>query len=178
MTLEQSNNSSGIEVDGIYFETLVSERKYNLPIFGEETPMKFGVRITNNSLTPYRFELPHFVPEILNPHGKVMEMSFARNATRTVEESDIPLIMSGESLEYWMDAKFKWYNKNCIELFGYGFYGGIWGFYNFKPTKYQIRMKYVIDSPTLKLPFSRCSTEYGNFWTGQLTTNFVNLRLR
>jgi len=34
MTLEKSNNSRGIEVDGIYFETLVSERKYNLPIFG------------------------------------------------------------------------------------------------------------------------------------------------
>ncbi|MFN6561952.1 MAG: hypothetical protein RMY28_019450 [Nostoc sp. ChiSLP01] len=100
MASGKSNNSSGIEVDGIYFETLVSERKYNLPIFGEETPIKFGVRITNNSSIPYRFELPHFVPEILNPHGNPMEMSFARNATRFVEESDIPLIISGQILEY------------------------------------------------------------------------------
>ncbi|WP_335038479.1 hypothetical protein [Nostoc sp.] len=107
-----------------------------------------------------------------------MEMSFARNATRTVEESDIPLIMSGESLEYWMDAKFKWYSKNCIELTGSALYGGILSFYNFKPTKYQIRMKYVKDSPTLKLPFSRGSTEYGDFWTGQIATNLVNFRLR
>ncbi|MEH2461150.1 MAG: hypothetical protein V7K34_28355 [Nostoc sp.] len=93
MTPDKSNNSSGIEVDGIYFETLVSERKYNLPIFGEETPIKFGVRITNNSSSPYRFELPQFVPEILNPHGKPMEPSFGRNVTRFVEESDIPLII-------------------------------------------------------------------------------------
>ncbi|NDJ22613.1 hypothetical protein GS682_13420 [Nostoc sp. B(2019)] len=107
MTPNKSNNSSGIEVNGIYFETLVSALKYNLPIFGEETPIKFGAGITNNSSTPYRFELPRFVPEILNPHGKPMEMSFGRNATRFVEESDIPLIMSGESLEYWMDGKFK-----------------------------------------------------------------------
>lgn len=41
MIPEKSNNSNGIEVNGIYFETLVSERKYNLPIFGQEIPMKF-----------------------------------------------------------------------------------------------------------------------------------------
>lgn len=178
MTPDKSNNSSGIEVDGIYFETLVSERKYNLPIFGEETPIKFGARITNNSSTPYRFELPQFVPEILNPHGKPMERSFGRNATRFVEESDIPLIMSGESLEYWMDAKFKWYSKNCIQLTGSALYGGILSFYNLKPTKYQIRMKYVNDLPTRKVRLSTGSTEYGDFWTGQIATNFVNFRLR
>jgi hypothetical protein len=76
-----------------------------------------------------------------------------------------------------MDAKFKWYNKNCIQLTGYALYGGILSFYNFKPTKYQIRMKYVNDLPTLKFHFSRGSTEYGGFWTGQIATNFVNLRL-
>lgn len=178
MTPDKSNNSSGIEVDGIYFETLVSERKYNIPIFEEETPIKFGTIIINNSSTPYRFELPHFVPEILNSHGKLMEMSFRRNATRFVEESDIPLIMSGESLEYWMDAKFKWYNKNCIELTGYALYGGILSFYNFKSTKYQIRMKYVNDLSTRKVRLSAGFTEYGDFWTGQIATNFVNFRLR
>jgi hypothetical protein len=78
------------------------------------------------------FELPHFVPDILNPHGKPMEMSFGRNVTRFVEESDIPLIMSGESLEYWIDAKFKWYSNNCIQLTGYALYGGILSFYKFK----------------------------------------------
>lgn len=178
MIPEKSNNSSGIQVDGIYFETLVSEPKYNLPIFGQEIPMKFGAIITNNSSTPYRFELPCFVPEILNPHGKPMQMSFARNASRFVEESDIPLMMSGESLEYWMDTKFKWYNKNCIQLTGYALYGGIFSFYNFKPTRYQIRMKYVNDLPTRKVRLSTGSTEYGDFWTGQIATNFVNFHLR
>lgn len=178
MTPDNSNSSSGIEVEGIYFETLVSDRKYNIPIFGEETPIKFGVRITNNSSTPYRFELPHFVPEILNPHGKPMQMSFARNATKFVKESDIPLILSGESLESWMDAKFKWYSKNCIQLTGYALYGGIFSFYNFKPTKYQIQMKYVNDLCVRKIRLSTGSREYGDFWNGQLATNFVNFRLR
>ena len=152
----------------------MSKRKYNIPIFGEETPIQFGVRITNNSSTTYRFELPHFVPDILNPHGKPIEPSFCRNATKTVKESDIPLIMSGESLEYWMDAKLKWYSKNCIQLTGYALYGGILSFYNLKSTQYQIRMKYINDFPTRKVRLSTGSTEYGDFWTGQIATNFVN----
>ncbi|MBW4688105.1 MAG: hypothetical protein KME40_24195 [Komarekiella atlantica HA4396-MV6] len=105
-------------------------------------------------------------------------MSFGRNTTKFVEESDIPLIMSGESLDYWMEAKLKWYSKKCIQLTGYALYGGILSFYDLKQTKYQIRMKYVNDLPIRKVRLSTGSRKYGDFWTGQITTNSVNFCLR
>ncbi|QLE59184.1 hypothetical protein FD725_29005 [Nostoc sp. TCL26-01] len=142
MTSGESNNPKTIEVDGIQFETLVPERMYRLPKYGEETDIQFGVRITNQTSTPYRFELPMFVPEILNPHGKPKQMSFSQNSTRKVEEADIPLIVPGESLEFLKDAKFSWCSRDCVELKGFVSYGAIWWFYNFKPGKYQIRLTY------------------------------------
>jgi hypothetical protein len=179
MTSCNSNNSHVIEVDGICFETLLPERIYRLPKYEEETPIQFGVRITNNSSTPYRFELPRFEPEILNPHGKPIQIDFARNATRRAEEYDIPLISPGESLDYFMDGKFSWYSGDCIRLSGYGFYGGIWSFYNFKSSKYQIRFTYENCQQRRRIYVDTIGdSEYNDFWTGKITTSLAKLRLR
>ncbi|TAE59768.1 MAG: hypothetical protein EAZ76_05685 [Nostocales cyanobacterium] len=181
MTAFESNNKNAVEVDDIRFETIVPEGSYRLPKYGdgEETPIQFGVRITNQTSTPYRFELPLFVPEILNPHGNPLHMNFARNATWAVNELDIPLIMPGESFKYLMDAKFIWYSKNCIELTGYILYGGVFNFYNFKPGKYQIHFKYK-NTLAKKNPFMevRGDTEIDSFWTGIVVTPFTRLLLR
>jgi hypothetical protein len=178
MTSFQTSDSNAVEVDGIRFETVVPERSYRLPKYGEETPMKFGVRITNKTLIPYRFDLPKFFPEILNPHGKPLQMSFAQNATRKVEETDIPLIMPGESFEFLKDAKFSWYSRDCIVLKGFAFYGGIWSFYNFKPTKYQIRLAYKNLLPKQKMLLVTGQYEVDGFWISTIATPFTRLRLR
>jgi len=179
MTSSESHNSSAnsnvVEVDGIRFETLVPERMYRLPKYEEETPIQFGVRITNNSSTPYRFDLPNFLPEILDKHGKVMQMGGGRNATGMIEESDVPLIIPGEKLEYWMNAKFMWFGKNCIQLTGIAQYGLIWNFYNFLPGKYQIRLTYNNPLPTRKIQLVK---EIDGFWIGKVATPFARLRLR
>lgn len=150
----------------------------HIPVYGEETPFQYGVRITNNSLIPYRFELPKFVPEILNPHGKLMQMSFGQNNTRKVKESDIPLIMPGESLASLMDTKFSWYNKNCLQLSGYALYGGILRFYNFKPTKYQIRLTYESPLVNQRRFMFTGKPEIDDFWIGTIVTPLVKFRLR
>jgi hypothetical protein len=181
MTAFESNNKNAVEVDGIRFETIVPERSYRLPKYGEETPIQFGVRITNQTSTPYRFDLPQFFPEILNSHGKPLHMSFAQNATRKVEETDILLIMPGESFEFLKDAKFSWYNRDCIVLKGFAFYGGIWSFYNFKPGKYQIRLTYenLLVKRRMHLLIDRDGRdEVAEFWTGKITTPLTRLLLR
>ncbi|MEO1375299.1 MAG: hypothetical protein AAFW70_13455 [Cyanobacteria bacterium J06635_10] len=82
-TSNMTSCNNGIEVDGICFETLLPEQNYQLPEHGEETPIQIGVRITNNSSTPYRFQMPHFLVEISNPNRERMKMNFLKNSTRT-----------------------------------------------------------------------------------------------
>ncbi|MBW4559493.1 MAG: hypothetical protein KME59_27010 [Trichormus sp. ATA11-4-KO1] len=100
MTFYASDNSNSIEVNEICFETLVAEETICLPKYGEQTSVQFGVRIVNKTSTLYRFDLPYFLPEILNNYGQFMQISLNKNATREVEESDIPLIIPGESWEF------------------------------------------------------------------------------
>ncbi|MDF5723799.1 MAG: hypothetical protein PUP91_25720 [Rhizonema sp. PD37] len=129
MNKSKSNHSNAVEVDGIRFETLVPEQVVHVQKYEEETPVQFGVRITNQASTPYRFELQRFLPELSDPHGRLMKINGVnRNTSTEAEESDIPLIMPGESLEFLMTANISWYSKDCFQLLGDAIYGGVWIF--------------------------------------------------
>jgi hypothetical protein len=173
-----SNNPNAIEVDGICFETLIPEEMVRLPKYGEETPVQFGVRITNQASIAYRFDLPYVLPDILDPQGKAMQRSLNKNATRQVEESDIPLINPGESLNFLMDAKFNWYHENYLRLLGNAIYGGIWIFWYSQPGKYQVRFSYENQIAKKKmLTLKEGWTEIDGFWTGKVITPFENFHL-
>ncbi len=175
----ESNNSNAIEVDGICFETLMPEEMVRLPKYGEETPVQFGVRITNQASIPYRFDLPYILPEILDPYGSTMQRSLNKNATRKVKKSDIPLIMPGESLDFLMNAKFNWYKENYLRLLGNAIYGGIWIFWYSQPGKYQVRFTYENQLAKKKMiTLQEGRTEIDGFWTGKFTSHFVDLILR
>jgi hypothetical protein len=178
MTTCESNNPNAIVEDGICFETLVPEQMVRLPKYGEESPVKFGVRITNQASTPYRFDLPFVLPEMLNPHGERMQISLNKNATRKVKEPDIPVIMPGQSLEFLIDAKFNWYSEDCLRLVGNAIYGGIWIFWYLKPGKYQVRFTYKNQLAKKEMiTLEEGITEIDGFWTGNFMTPFVDLIL-
>ena len=169
---------NGIEIDGICFETLFPEENYQVPKYGKQTPIKLGVRITNNSLTPYRFDLPQFEPEISNPNGELMKMSWARNATSIPRDSDVPLICPGASLEFYLyDPKFSWYKRDNIVLRGYSNYGGIWNFYNFKKGTYKIRLRYNKSRLIKEVYLGFKSIKYDGFWVGEVFTTWKTLYL-
>ena len=150
-----------------------------LPKYGEETPVQFGVRITNQASIPYRFDLPYVLPEILDPYGRTMQRSLNKNATRKVKKSDIPLIMPGESLDFLIDAKFNWYDENSLRLLGNAIYGGIWIFWYSQPGKYQVRFTYENQLTKKKmLTLKEGWTEIDGFWTGKFTSHFADLILR
>ncbi len=179
MTSCESNNPNVTKVDGICFETLVPEAIVLLPKYGEETSIKFGVRITNQTSNPYRFDLPYILPQITNPHGETVQASLSQNARREVEETDIPSIIPGESLQFLMDAKFDWYAKNCLRILGNATYGGIWVFFNPQPGKYQVQFIYENQLVKKKMITSeKGRTEIEGFWTGKFITPPVNLHLR
>lgn len=178
MTFYASNNLNTIEVDGICFETLVAEETVYLPKYEEQTSIKFGVRIFNETSTPYRFDLPYFLPELLSPYGQVMQVSLNKNAHRLVDELDIPLIIPGESWEFLMNAQFSWYGENCLRLLGNAIYGGIWIFWYIQSGEYQVRFTYenqLFRKKMITLKEGR--TEIDGFWKGKVITSFRSLSL-
>lgn len=178
-TSHMTSCDNGIEIDGICFETLLPEQNYQLPEYGEETPIQLGVRITNNSSDAYRFDLPQFEPEIYNPNGEMMKMSWARNATSIPKDSDVPLIYPGQSLEfYFYNPKFSWYERDNLVFRGYSDYGGIWSFFKFKPGKYNIRLRYKKSHFTREVYLGLKSIKYDGFWVGEVLTSWVKLCLR
>ncbi|MDJ0735093.1 MAG: hypothetical protein QNJ47_13680 [Nostocaceae cyanobacterium] len=108
-----------------------------------------------------------------------MQRSLNKNATRLVEESDVPLISSGESLDFLMDAKLRWYGENYLQLLGNVYYGGIWIFWISKPGKHRIRFTYQNQLVRKKKLTSKEGwTEIGGFWIGKIQTAFVDLCFR
>ncbi|OYE00393.1 hypothetical protein [Nostoc sp. 'Peltigera membranacea cyanobiont' 232] len=179
MSSGESNNPNVIGVDEICFETIMPNNIVRLPKYGEEIPVQFGVRITNQASIPYHFDLPYVLPEILDPYGRTMQMSLNKNATREAEESDIPLISPGERLDFLMDAKFNWYHENYLRLLGNAIYGGIWIFWYSQPGKYQVRFTYENSLPKKRmLTLKEGWTEIDGFWTGTLTSHFADLILK
>ncbi|MEO1431986.1 MAG: hypothetical protein AAFS12_13330 [Cyanobacteria bacterium J06632_19] len=107
-------------------------------------------------------------------------MNILKNSTITAKESDIPLIYSGDNVDFWLiNTKFEWYKyeRDCIILNGYSFYGAIWTFYGFKPDKYNIRLKYENSQSINKIPPGLEYREYDGFWIGEVFTPWKTLYL-
>lgn len=180
MTSDNPNNTV-IEIDKICFETLLPEQNYQLPKYGEETPIQLGVRITNNSLIPYRFDLPKFEPEISNYGGQIIKMSWARNATTIPEDRHVPFIQPKQSLDfYFYNPKFCWYKKLEIGFRGYSDYGGVWNFYEFQSGTYNIRIRYKKNNPIKEVRQGsfKPAKIYDGFWIGEVFTPWKKLYLR
>lgn len=174
MPSRNSNNSNAVEVDGIRFETLVPERLLVIPNqSGDKTPVQFGIRVTNLSPTPYRFTSFYLLPELLEPDGQAIKMGYARNATRAPQESDFLLAMPGESLTFFMDAEFYWFDCK-LRLAGEARDGGFWHFDDLKPGKYRVRFTYRNQSAVKQILYG--GTIEG-LWTGIVSTSFVEFRL-
>lgn len=177
MTSSESNDSNAIEVNGIRFETLLPVLMVRLPKYGEETPVQFGVRITNQASTPYRFDLQRFLPEFLDSKGQLIKVGINRNTSTEAEESDIPLIAPGQSLEFLMNPKLVWY-RDYLRLLGNAFYGGVWELYILKSEKYQVRLRYENQLAKKKMIlFAKGRDEIDGFWIGKVATPFAHIHL-
>ncbi|MBW4542763.1 MAG: hypothetical protein KME43_27095 [Myxacorys chilensis ATA2-1-KO14] len=170
-----SSANNAIEIDGIRFETLVPQNIVRLPKRGEEVNVQFRVRITNQTSTPYRFNLQRFLPEMSNSQGQMLVVGGGRNSSTEIEESDIPLLKPGESTEFLMNAKLLWREKR-ISLVGYALYGSIVEFYNLHSGQYQIRFEYENLQPRREmLLITTGRTQVGNLWVGKVVTSFAGI---
>ena len=168
-------HNRNVVVKGIKFETLIPIPVVALPNHGEETPIQVGVRITNHTSKPYRFHLQYFLPEVLNPSRKPLEIDFGRNVTSEAQDSDIPLIFPGKSVSYLINARLGRNSEKCTALSGNAIYGGVWTFQCLIPGNYEVRFGYKSQSQKQEVRHVRGKIEIDNIWVGEVKTPFSNL---
>ena len=65
MALGESSDNNAVEVDGVRFETILSDRLLTVPIKitkqDDRTSVVLGFSITNNTSTPYYFSCFQFL---------------------------------------------------------------------------------------------------------------------
>jgi len=127
---------------GIRFETLVPERVLIIPNQDNiKTWADFGIKVTNQTSTPYRFIFFNLEMEMVRPDGQLIQPDYARNGTNIPWQSDFLLAKPGETLTFWIKAKFVWRGYRlgfCYRDLSNGFYT----FLGLKPIKYWVRFTY------------------------------------
>jgi len=178
MTAEDIFDSNIIEVDGVLFETLVPNRMLIIPNRDNlKKSAQFGIRITNNSSYPYRFIFFYLRPEFKGKDGQEIKLGYARNVTKTPEDSDFILLQHRDTTTFFLKAEFYWYNYQ-LGLRGYDCSGGIWHFHNLKPGMYSVRFTYENHSLTGKIDGGRTPWKFlESLWTGVVSTPYEEFQI-
>jgi hypothetical protein len=178
--------SDPIEVNGIRFETFVSQQVLPIPrnqpsadpIFNDfGTYLMLGVRITNNTKIPFRFTGDKTIfPQLLNSDNQFIDRTGGSDKGKPAEESDYLLALPGKSVTFFLKGSLFWSNdKLCFNVFD--IFGFTTSFESLDSGKYKFRFSYTNfksirnadDMKTGKL------TPVDGFWTGTAITPFINI---
>ena len=164
---------------GIRFETLVPERVLIIPNQDNiKNHVEFGIKVTNQTSTPYRFAFVSLVPEIVGPEGEAIQFDYAINSPKATSASDCPLAKPGESLTFFTKAKFGC-GRNKLGLGGQDLQGGSWSFAGLRPTRYWVRFTYKKLWSFRKLDFGRTPWPFSEeLWTGIAPTPYEEFSLK
>lgn len=173
-------DSNTLEIDGVRFEMLMSDRTFKIPEnkTGASTKVEVGIRITNQTQTSLRFtSFDSLALSILKANGQPLERSKFLYWRLPPKETEAPIIQPGESTTFFLDAKLFW-KYNQLRL---GNSDGLdlrWYFNSLEADTYLFSMVYsrpkqllVYDEQTQKAKF----VTY--LWKGSGFTPFVEVRL-
>ncbi|MDF5725023.1 MAG: hypothetical protein PUP91_32140 [Rhizonema sp. PD37] len=190
--MRESNESNAVEVTGIRFETVVSQKVLTIPEAkrGVYTPVELGIRITNNTQRPFYFSsyVYSMFPEMIAPDGQVMVTGLDSERFNPPIESDYVLVVSGKAVTlscnaflFWIQNRKKKRDRKLTLNIPFP-YEDIYSFCPLYPGTYQFRFKYresregmedfshLIDPTILQ-------TILQNLWTGEVLTPLVEIRL-
>ncbi|MEO1428044.1 MAG: hypothetical protein AAFV71_03060 [Cyanobacteria bacterium J06633_8] len=139
------NKPNAIEIDDIQFETLVPEKVLIIPEKESEaeTSVKIGIKITNNSQNPYRFDFySTLIPQIIGVNGELLSKAGSSEQLRANTKSDYPLAMPGECVTRFPSAKLLWHCDQLKLKIATG-YGGFYFFNSLQAGEYLIRFVYI-----------------------------------
>lgn len=120
-----------VDLDGVVFQTWVSEREWVAPPNAPNayTPIATGIRVTNNTQEPVRVNLPSGIfPNLIglddSSHG-----SGASSLPRlALTEADYPLVPPSASIILSREGKLYWSNNRLVAESGVDDYGNEWFF--------------------------------------------------
>lgn len=188
MTYFESNNSNAVEVDGIRFETVVSERVLTIPEAkrGVYTRVQLGIRITNNTHTSFYFSsyVYSMFPEMIAPDGQVMVRGLHSERLNPPIESDYVLVIPGEAIIFYRDAFLFWIQNRKKKrdrklTLNIPFpYQDIYAFRPLYPGTYQLRFKYEISHTNVEAYSDYIEPRIlQDIWTGEVLTPLVEISL-
>ena len=177
-------NNSAVEIDGIRFETFIPEPLLTLPNKSDSSyqSVQIGMRITNNTLTPFHFSFyGSYYSDLVTPDGEVKRAACGNDWMRGPEESDFLLVTPGKSLAFFPDIGLFWTNHSQFSLNVSSGYGGGCSFDQLKQGIYHFRFQYYNTSDTI--PKKNLAGELiesrpiEKVWTGWVHTPFVEFHL-
>ncbi|RUR74478.1 hypothetical protein ACF3DV_12035 [Chlorogloeopsis fritschii PCC 9212] len=192
MTSFESHDSNVVEVDGVRFETIVSQTLLTIPEpkRAASTSVELGVRITNNTETMLYFSSNFYsmFPEMIAPDGQLMITGIGCERFNSPMESEFVLLIPGRSVTLYRDASLFWMRnrkkKRDRELILYIPFPAedIYCFSPLYPGTYQFRFKYrksregVEDLSQWIEPIA-LQRIIENIWTGEVLTPLVDIQL-
>lgn len=172
----ESADQSVVEVDGVSFETFISDSVLLIPQPGAETPVKFGIRITNKTQEKIRFaQFGIIYPNLVKEDGQGVPLDGGTDGEKMLKESDYPLVMPRKSVTFFLEGKISWHN-NKLELGGADGFGGFWYFRDLKPGKYKFQFIYQNYDAVMRIRQPKEQVLEG-IWTGKILTPFVEFQL-
>ncbi len=129
------------EVEGVRFETILPQQMIRIPKQGEETLVKFGVRVINGTKASQLF-LFFFARPMFSFDGQAVSRSGPNvNGSFNPDLDDFKSLMSGEEATLMMQGWFYW-SKSHLKFRCYERSGSYWFFGAFKAGNYSLQMLY------------------------------------
>ncbi|MGB7710733.1 MAG: hypothetical protein WBL95_14555 [Microcoleus sp.] len=187
MTIGESSDNNAVEVDGIRFETILSNRMLSVPTKrtnqDDYTSVQLGFSITNNTSTPYYFSCFQFLPEIITSDGQNINPGYQADGVGLHDASDLHLTMPGKSVTFSQTAQCFWERRypkikrkqdRDLMFFMPFTHCEYWKFHLPSTGKYSIRFKYEVTNGAVKgydkLIDKQCLKMV---WVGQVFTPFI-----
>jgi hypothetical protein len=121
--------SDPIDLDGVVFETVVADREWVIPPneSGMYTPVKFGIRVTNNTQEPIRIALVDSLsPWLFRLNGTGHSYGQGSLPYQEVREFDYPRLVPGEVASFFLEGRLSWNDgqlvaTGAVDITGDGF---------------------------------------------------------
>lgn len=145
ISVQPNDNNNSVEVDGVIFETVVPNQVVSIPenMPDVKTPWRFGMRITNKTSLPIRFNKYHLTPEFIGFNDKALFMDDFAFSFILLTERDFPLVQPGKSFIVFWKGEFYW-NENRLLFRAYcnRWKNRSLSFGTFSPGTYHVRFTY------------------------------------
>lgn len=176
-------DNNAVEVDGIHLETVVFNPIWRIPanLHGANTPVQFGVRITNKTSESIRVPFAlSFSPKIIKMDGQELKIvnDLISFGPRNLKKPLCPSIKPGKSETFVWNWILQWQN-NQLQLEGTNVYGDPWIYEPLSPGVYSIALKYNVRSTIVRLCelITKVPRTEEKIWVGQGITPSKNFSL-